>query len=372
MTVRARNPYRALFLIGLAVAVGVVPLPASWIEQVYSREVYLIGQPILTNLSSFFSFAVLDVIAVFGLVGLIYWWVRALRVNAQKPRMRVVRRMCLNTMATTALLYLIFMFFWGLNYRREPLVTKLDYDVTRISPRLLLDFSNNTVERLNRLHSTASSTGWPTFEELPDRFDAAFGVVQRRLGGSRMAVVGRPKQTLLFPYFERAGIDGMLSPFSLEVLVNHTVLPYERPFLVAHEWAHLAGYANEAEASFVGVLTCLAGDEQSRYSAWLFLLPQLVRHLPQDDRAEVYARLHEGPRQHLRKISDRLNRTVPFVRRNASRVYDRFLRANRVAEGIASYGLVVNLLMGTSGSDVWKGLLQRDDMISLVLGENDV
>ena len=372
MTIRARTSYRAVVLIGLAVVVGVVPLPASWIEQVYSREVYLIGQPLLTSLSSLFSIALLDVLAVFGVAGLIYWWGRALCAAGQKSRMRVVSRMFLNTMATAALLYLIFMLFWGLNYRREPLVTKLDYDATRISPALLLDFSKDTVKRLNRLHGVASSTGWPTFEELPDRFDSAFGVVQRRLGGSRMAVVGRPKETLFSPYFERAGIDGMLSPFSLEVLVNHTVLPYERPFLVAHEWAHLAGYANEAEASFVGVLTCLAGDDQSQYSAWLFLLPRLVRHLSQDDRADVYARLHEGPRQHLREISDRLNRAVPFVRRNASRVYDRFLRANRVTEGIASYGLVVNLLMGTSGSDVWKGLLQRNDMISHVLGENDV
>ena len=369
---RVRTSYRAVAVIALAVVVGVAPVPASWIEQIYSREIYLVGQQVLTSLSSFFSVAALDVMAVLGLVGFIYWWVRALRVNVQESRMRIIAKMCLNTVATVAVLYLIFMVLWGFNYRRQPLVAKLDYDATRISSTGLLDFSKNTVERLNRLHGRASSTEWPTFAELPDRFGQAFSVVQRRLGGSRTAVAGRPKNTLLSPYFKRAGIDGMVSPFSLEVLVNHTVLPYERPFLVAHEWAHLAGYANEAEASFVGVLTCLAGDAQSQYSAWLFLMPQLVRHLSQEDRADVYARLHDGPRQHLREISDRLNESVPFVRRNASRAYDRFLRANRVTSGIASYGLVVNLLMGTSGTDVWKGLIRQDDMISRALGENDV
>ena len=370
--IRVRTSYRAVAVIALAVVVGVAPVPASWIEQIYSREVYLVGQQVLTSLSGFFSVAVLDVMAVLGLVGFIYWWVRALRVNVQESRMRIIAKMCLNTVATVAVLYLIFMVLWGFNYRRQPLVAKLDYDATRISSTGLLDFSKNTVERLNRLHGRASSTEWPTFAELPDRFGQAFSVVQRRLGGSRTAVAGRPKNTLLSPYFKRAGIDGMVSPFSLEVLVNHTVLPYERPFLVAHEWAHLAGYANEAEASFVGVLTCLAGDAQSQYSAWLFLMPQLVRHLSQEDRVDVYARLHDGPRQHLREISDRLNESVPFVRRNASRAYDRFLRANRVTSGIASYGLVVNLLMGTSGTDVWKGLIRQDDMISRALGENDV
>ena len=369
---RVMTPYRAVAVIGVAVMVGVVPVPASWIEQIYSREVYLVGQQVLTSLSSLFRVALLDVMAVLALVGFICWWVRAIRADAQKSRIRIIAKMCLNTMATAAVLYLMFMVLWGLNYRREPLVTKLEYDATRISPARLRDFSRETVGQLNRLHSIASSTDWPDFEELPNRFGPAFGVVQRRIGGSRTAVVGRPKPTLLSPYFERAGIDGMVSPFSLEVLVNHTVLPYERPFLVAHEWAHLAGYANEAEASFVGFLTCLAGDEQSQYSAWLFLIPQLVRHLPQKERTDVYEGLRDGPRQHLREISDRLNRAVPFVRRNANLAYDRFLRANRVAGGIASYGLVVDLLMGTSGSDVWKGLMQRDDMISRVLGENDV
>ena len=60
------------------------------------------------------------------------------------------------------------------------------------------------------------------------------------------------------------------------------------------------------------------------------------------------------------------------MRRNASRAYDRILRANRVTTGFDSYGLVVNLLMGTSGTDVWKGLIRQDDMISRALGENDV
>ena len=176
--------YRAVAVIALAVVVGVAPVPASWIEQIYSREVYLVGQQVLTSLSSFFSVAALDVMAVLGLVGFIYWWVRALRVNVQESRMRIVAKMCLNTMAMVSVLYLIFMVLWGFNYRRQPLVAKLDYDATRVSPAGLLDFSKSTVERLNRLHGRAGSNGWPAFADLPDRFGPACGVVQRRLGGS--------------------------------------------------------------------------------------------------------------------------------------------------------------------------------------------
>ena len=73
-------------------------------------------------------------------------------------------------------------------------------------------------------------------------------------------------------------------------------------------------------------------------------------------RADLWAALDDGPQAHIRAIDVRLDRTVPVVSRNARRVYDRFLRANRVDAGIASYGLVVDLVLGTDGTPVWRGL----------------
>ncbi len=60
-------------------------------------------------------------------------------------------------------------------------------------------------------------------------------------------------------YFRKAAIDGMTDPFFLEIILNPDVLPLERPFVLAHEWAHLAGYADESEANFVAWLTCIRG-----------------------------------------------------------------------------------------------------------------
>ena len=361
--------YMALGVVAAAAVVALVPTPAAWVERLYSRQLYLVAQRIVTSASSLVGFSLLDPLVVLGIGGLGWWWWRALRHPTEGRRVRAVGRMMLNTAAVAALLYLAFVVAWGLNYRREPLTAKLDYEPDRISSTALAEFTVESVGHVNTLYAAADRGAWPAFDDLPRRFAPAFVEVQRRLGATRTAIVGRPKTTLLSAYFRRAGIDGMMNPFSLEVLVNHTVLPYERPFLVAHEWAHLAGYANEAEASFVGFLVCLAGDAQSRYSAWLFLVPQLVRHLPDDERADAYAALDDGPRRHLREIAARLSRAVPLVRRNASRVYDRFLRANRVDDGIASYGLVVDLVLGTDGTSVWRGLMSRDGMIGRAVGE---
>lgn len=350
------RPWAPAAIIAAAIAAALAPTSAAGVERFYSRQWYPLVQRVLTPATDLVGFSLLDVLIAAGLLGLGFWWRREWRRRPSRRRAAVLGRLTLRTAAAAAALYLVFLAAWGLNYRRMPLTEKLDYDAERISPAALESLAAESVDRLNALHAPAAAGPWPSFAELPGRYGPAFERVQRRLGAGRTAVAGRPKATLLTAYFRRAGIDGMLSPFSLEVLVNGTVLPFERPFLAAHEWAHLAGYANESEASFVGALICLAGDARSRYSAWLFLSRQLARPLPPAARERVWAALDDGPRRDLRAIAARLREAVPVVRRNARRVYDRYLRANRVAAGIASYGLVVDLLLGTDGTPTWREL----------------
>lgn len=346
-------------IITLALLLGVVPMPAELVERFYSRQFYLIIQNGVTWMSSLSRFAFLDVLLVSVLALFVAYCVRVIRRADPLPgrRRRVFGRLVLNTTVFVATVYLLFLAIWGLNYRRVPLATKLDYDSERITPRAVLTLAEESIDQLNQLYGRVRTDDWPELTTLPDRLTPAFERIQRQLGTSRTAVGGRPKTSVLTLYFRRAGIDGMINPFSLEVLINDTVLPYERPFVVAHEWSHLAGYANEAEASFVGWLICLAGDDQSRYSGWLFLTPQLIRNVREADRAVLWARLGDGPRQHLQAVAARLNRAIPVVRRSANRVYDQFLRVNRVSEGIASYGRVVDLVLGTDGTPLWRALV---------------
>ena len=133
------------------------------------------------------------------------------------------------------------------------------------------------------------------------------------------------------------------------MLVNSEVLPFERPFIVAHEWGHLAGYAAESEASFLGWVTCLHGDEQAQYSAWLSFFLRLSTDVPPADYRAAVARLDAQPRADLGAIVARVRRSQPVVRAAAERVYDRFLKANRLAAGVRSYDEVVTLVVGTRG-----------------------
>ena len=351
-------PPGALILVALAVATAVLPIPASWIERLYSGQAYLVAQNAFTRLTGLVGFAWLDVLIVATAAGLAVWWWRGLRRtwgDRGALALAAGRQLAL-TAAFAAALYLVFVAAWGLNYRRVPLQEKLDYAQARVAPAAIAALAGDAVERVNRLYGSAGSLPWAELDELPVRLAPAFERIQRRLGAERTAVAGRPKATLLAAYFQRAGIDGMMNPFALEVLVNRAVLPHERPFVLAHEWAHLAGYAHEAEASFVGWLVCLAGDDQSRYSAWMFLLRHLLIHLSAEARIEMWQALGAGPLEDYRAVSARIGQSNPTVTRGARRVYDQFLRANRVEAGIASYGLVVDLVLGTDGTPLWRGL----------------
>jgi hypothetical protein len=81
----------------------------------------------------------------------------------------------------------------------------------------------------------------------------------------------------------------------------------------------------------------------------LFLYEQLTSDLSRRDRDDVISRLAAGPRADLGAVAARLARDVrPQVSAAGWRVYDKYLKANRVEAGAASYEQVVRLVLGTT------------------------
>jgi hypothetical protein len=248
---------------------------------------------------------------------------------------------------TCAVVYLAFVAIWGLNYRRVPLEEKLDYDRMRMTRDSVSEFANRAARAVNDGYGSAHS-----LQVDLAGLGSAFADAEFRLGARSATMPGVPKRSLLTLYFRRAAIDGMTDPIFLEVIINPDVLEIERPMVVAHEWGHLAGYANESEANFIAWLTCIRGDGLARYSGWLSAYEHAVRALTRADRSALTP-LDPGPRDDLRAMAARYARSSPIVRRAAENVYDGYLRANRVPEGIGSYDAVLRLMVGTRFDGNW-------------------
>jgi hypothetical protein len=122
----------------------------------------------------------------------------------------------------------------------------------------------------------------------------------------------------------------------------------------AHEWSHLAGLADEGDANFLGWLTCVQGSASAQYSGWLFLYSETVGAFGGPLRSDLTARLDAGPRADLAAIRARLVAEVsPTLRTAGWRVYDRYLKANRIDAGAESYAHVVELVLGVRFGPGW-------------------
>src|SRR5262245_16524234 len=318
-------------LVLFAALVAIVPTPASLVERWYSTGVYPGIQGAVTSMSNGVPVSLLDlasgVLLALGIAG----FIRRVRTAGTPPALvRAVRTLLI----VSAALYLVFVAMWGLNYRRVPIEARLDYEPGRITPAAALSFARRSVTMLNDGHAAAHALA-PDLTQL----ESSFSDAQRVLGAARVAVVGRPKRSVVEYYLPFAAIDGMTDPFFLEIIVNPQVPDIERPFVVAHEWAHLAGYAVEAEANFVAWLTCIRGDALARYSGWLSAYEQVAGVLSREERRSLA--LAPGPIADLRAGFERYQQSSPAVRAAAREVNDRYLKANRVAEGVGSYETVL-------------------------------
>ena len=79
---------------------------------------------------------------------------------------------------------------------------------------------------------------------------------------------------------------------------------------------------------------------------------QLLAAATRDTRATLPP-LGDGPRRDLNAIAARYGRSSPVLRKAARDVYDSYLKATRIEEGIANYDSVLQLMLGTTLGGDW-------------------
>jgi hypothetical protein len=335
---------RRVALLLAAAGAAFLPVPPWLVERVYSNGFYALVQPAMTFTSNLTRFALFDALCIGVTAAFLVLAIRDLVGRSVFPS---VARIVARAVIWIAGLYVLFAIGWGFNYRRERLTDRLEFDAERVTSAAAIRLASAAADRLNDLYTSAHSDGWPPATTIDPSLAGAFDRVSAQLGSAVRVVAGRPKRSLLDWYFRRAGVSGMTDPYFLETLVASDLLPFEHPFVVAHEWSHLAGIADEGEANAVGWFVCLNSSAANQYSGWLFMYDEVVRVLPASERAAIAARLRTGPIADLRAIRDRIAANVnPDISSAGWRVYDTYLKANRVEAGMRSYDEVLRLALG--------------------------
>jgi hypothetical protein len=331
-------------LIVLAIVVTQIAIPAATLERAYANGLYAHLNATFVPLANAVPFAVGDLEAALVAILLIGGWVAGLRRAHGRPG-RAVLVLLAHTAALLATLVIAFNVLWGWNYRRAPVVARVDYDGARVTAANVSAFADRIVGILNRDVGPAHAR-MRTEDEAAMRVELArdFLPVVARLGDDWNVAVTVPKTTVVERFYQMAGVGGQYDPFAFETVLDSSFLPFEVPRALAHEWSHAAGFGDEGDANLIGTLTCLRSpDPLIRYSGayWTY------GELPESDRRRL--RLAPAVLADFKAGRDRFLRYYnPHVFDLSWSFYDRYLRANGVAGGVVSYSRFIQLLVGTT------------------------
>jgi hypothetical protein len=323
-----------------ALAIKLADPSPGWIERYYANGAYPGIDRAVRAVTGPLPFCVGDVLFFAALAWLSRYWFVSIRRAAGRP-LGAAMRAALRTAAAAAAIFVWFVLSWAYNYSRIPLTEKIVVHESRTDEQSVAAFADRVLDELSRVAPAAHR------ERLDDaalgaRLAPRFEATIRRLGDDSTFAPPHIKPTVFQAMMQLSATSGFTDPWTHEVNLNATAFPVERPALYAHEWAHVAGFADESEANFISAIVCTTSrDPLLVYSGWIlvyFNLPSDVHFTHRISRL-AYRDLVAIHERYLREA----NRQVAQAQRVA---YDRYLKSNHVKAGYASYQLFIRLMTG--------------------------
>ena len=317
-------------------------LPSTAWGDYYATHIYPGLSAALSRLASPFRFSLTEIVVVAAILAAVWILVRAIRRH--KPWWRCVLGEAGLLLGVVAWLYL----GWGFNYFRSSIFERAETTPMPYEEADFMAFMETFAHELNE--------NWCDVETLDPAaveadIKAWYGTVPAEFGLCQPRSWQHPKRQLFNRLYSAVGVLGFIGPAFDEMHVNHDVSTNEYPFLFAHEYSHVLGVSNEAEANFWAFEACRASDDPAiRYSAWYMLLRHTAGNIRSLMGREAYQAWADTliPEVYADWELDQIHwegLRWPWLSRIQHSFYDFFLRSNRIAEGTANYGQVLRLVL---------------------------
>lgn len=312
----------------------------DWVEATYSRGFYawLAGWLVPVTNSVPFSLAGLL------LVGLPLLWFGWLTVSFRRFSFwEWLGRWVFRTVIAAITVYGLFLVIWGMNYGREPIEDQLGLWQSLTTEADLLRLVDG-LERTFLLTYRASRNPDAALDSVRQALQTTVRDLTTVTPSLPVAVKRLPVGSLIL----LGSASGVISPWTLEPHIDGALSDVASVAVGAHELAHIAGYAGEADADFVAALAGLQSENAFvRYAVALWLWHSANWQLPEAQARANYEALPLQVRQDYDAMLEPFRRyRLPDVVRAWQRgVYDGYLKTQRVEGGIQDYSRVVNLLI---------------------------
>ncbi len=342
-------------IVWLLVALGiqfVASLVPDVVERVYSTTLYRYGVRALAIPGNILSGFVLgEVFFLLFVAYFVIWtfWYLLRSWRRQARFFHVIKLFFLHLLWVLSILFPIFLIVWGLNYQRMPLADTLGLDrrpaartgeLETIALQLINGVNTYYEQARAGQDWTGKSTLPMSIPKLNQSIEAAFQA-EPTLGAASQGGFTDPKPLRFSRITTLFGISGFYIAYTAEVAYNSEIPAVDLPMTIAHHKAHQRGYAREDEANFIGFLVCSkANDPYVRYSGYMHAL-RLLEPMEKADRARYLdhlSRLTPGAQTDLRVRSDFWgSEKSTYLGPVSRRIFDMYLRANRVQGGVKNY-----------------------------------
>ena len=310
-------------LLGLVWLTQLIPALATF----YSQTVYPCFSYILSSFSNLFPFAIGDLFIFLSIAGIIIYPIYA-RLRKKTPWKKIL----LHDGEYLLWVYVWFYLAWGLNYSQKNFYQRTEIPYTAYTPENFQKFMNEYITRLNRSYTPINSINRDLIREETVRL---YKQLSDSLGVHRPPHDAPRVKTMMFtPFISMVGVTGSMGPFFCEFTLNGDLLPVNYPATYAHELAHLLGITSEAEANFYAYQVCTRSQAMGiRFSGYFSVLNHVLGNAQRLLPKEEYAKLLKRIRPEIIELA------------KANRIYDLYLKGNKIESGRRNYSEVIGLLI---------------------------
>ena len=349
MKAEKTNKILTILLVMQWAFVQIIAQYPSFIEKYYSNGLYIYISKTLRYLLGWIPFSIGDLIYTLLIIYILksfYTVLKNRKLNFKKTFFKIG--------AIVSILFFLFHLNWGLNYFREPLFERLNFNKTEYTDAELINFTESLISKINTVHISITHNDSLLVEnplnkkEIQKMAPLTYSHLQKimpQFQYTNPAV----KYSLFSVPLTYMGFAGYVSPLTNEAQVNYLIPKNNYPSTTCHEIAHQLGIASEKEANFVGYLaTTNSKDIYYNYSGYLMALRyslfEVYRKQP-DTFERLKATLNKGILKDMQRSQDfwksYQNKSEQFFKI----FYDSYLKANKQQHGIDGYNKVVLLLI---------------------------
>ena len=331
---------KALLLIGIAFVVLCRYMPT--LAEGYARMVYPPLSAVLSVCSSIFPFPLMEVFVV----GIIFWLI-LYPIYLYKKGVRL-RKIIFREGKILAWIYVWFYLAWGLNYYRHNIYTRLQTPPVAYEEQHFKNFLKDYTERLNATYQPSTNMDE---EELKQHVHAFYTQLPSTYGLAKPHAWQEPKNFIFTPLYSKVGVLGSMGPFFAEAQLNADLPEVQYPFTYAHEFSHLLGVSNEAEANYWAYRACTESISATlQYCGYFGLLPYVLSNasylLPKEEfQAWIRTIKPEIIEQYNEKNTYWRELYSPWIGEIQDFTYNLFLKGNKISSGKKNYAEVIGLLL---------------------------